>query len=259
MIVDCHTHITCPQAPAFDLSEHLEAAETVDKCIVLPTPDFPFEQANRQVSEYAAKYPDKVIGFCLVDPTTDPVTPKNLKSATEKLGLKGLVLYCSRCGFHPAHTRAMRLYESAADLELPVFFHNAPLGPQGALEYAQPFLLDEVARTFPELRIIIGAMGLPFFEQSLCLIAKQKNVYADLTIRPTSPWQIYNVVVAAHETGVMEKLLFGSGFPFAKAGQCIETLLGFNKLLGEANLPIVPRGSIRAVIERDTLQLLQIK
>ena len=57
----------------------------------------------------------------------------------------------------------------------------------------------------------------------------------------------------------MDKLLFGSGFPSGNAGQCIETLLGLNMLLADTNLPTVPRGSIRNIIERNTLELLGIK
>jgi predicted TIM-barrel fold metal-dependent hydrolase len=127
------------------------------------------------------------------------------------------------------------------------------------LDYVQPYLLDEVARTFPALKIVIGTMGAPFVEQTLSMAAKHENVYADLTIKPSSVWQVYNTVVAAHERGVMDKLLFGSGYPLGKAGECIETLLGFNKLLADTNLPTVPRGSIRNIIERDTLELLGIK
>jgi len=67
------------------------------------------------------------------------------------------------------------------------------------------------------------------------------------------------MVVAAYEQGVMDKLLFGSGFPSGNAGACMETLLGFNKLLGDTNLPTVPHGEIRSIIERDTLELLGIK
>ena len=154
----------------------------------------------------------------------------------------------------------MRFYESAQELGLAVFFHNSGHSePEAVLDYAQPYLLDEVARTFPALKMVVGAMGMPFLEQTLCLVAKHKNVYADLTISPSSVWQVYNVVVAAHEHGVMDKLLFGSGFPSGKAGECMETLLGFNKLLGDTNLPTVPRGDIRNIIERDTLKLLGIK
>ncbi len=126
------------------------------------------------------------------------------------------------------------------------------------MEYAQPYLLDEIAREFSELKIIIGSMGMPFIEQTLSMVARHKNVYADLTIRPKSVWQTYNMVVSAYEHGVMDKLLFGSGFPTGDAGQCMETLLGFNMLLADTNLPTVPRGNIRNIIERDTLRLLGI-
>ena len=144
---------------------------------------------------------------------------------------------------------------------MPVFFHNdgGDLGANAILNYAQPYLLDEIASEFATLKIIIGNMGMPFVEQTLSIVAKHENVYADLTIRPSNVWQTYNTVVAAYERGVMDKLLFGSGFPLGNAGQCIETLLGFNMLLADTNLPAVPRGSIRNIIERDTLELLGIR
>jgi predicted TIM-barrel fold metal-dependent hydrolase len=259
MIVDCHTHISCWASDA-DVSEHLAASETVDACIVLPTPEDSLEEANRAVSEYVGKHAEKMLGFASVEPTRDKVGPKNLSLMVERLGLKGVVVYCSGFGFHPAHSKAMRLYESAADLDLPVFFHNGgPLGAGAVLDYAQSFLLDEAARTFPSLKMVIGSMGLPFVEQTLSMVAKHKNVYADLTIEPSKVWQVYNIVVSAYEWGVMDKLLFGSGFPFGRAGECIETLLGFNRLVGDINLPTVPRGSIRSIIERDALGLLGIK
>jgi predicted TIM-barrel fold metal-dependent hydrolase len=126
------------------------------------------------------------------------------------------------------------------------------------LDYAQPMLLDEVAREFPDLKMIVGSMGEPFVEQTLLMVAKHPNVYADLTILPNRVWQVYNMVVSSHERDVMDKLLFGSGFPDCSPGSCMETLLGFNKLLADTNLPTVPRGSIRNIIERDSLQLLGI-
>jgi len=259
MIVDCHTHISCAIKDV-DVSEHLAAAETVDICIVLAAPEGSSEEANKKVSDYVGKYKEKMIGFAVVEPTEDKVGVKNLAALTDKLGLKGIVLYCSQSGFHPAHSRAMRFYESAQELGLPVFFHNGgALGPEAVLDYAQPYLLDEVAREFSALKIVIGAMGFPFVPQTLAVAAKHKNVYADLTIKPSNVWQVYNIVVAAHECGVMDKLLFGSGFPFGKAKECIETLLSFNKLLADTNLPTVPRGNIQNIIERDTLEVLGIK
>jgi len=261
MIVDCHTHISSA-GDEISLAGHPAATETdtVDVCIVLAAADKSSQETNKALSEYVSKYEEKTIGFALVEPTRDNISIKNLSVLAEKMGLAGTVLYCSEFGFHPAHSRAMRFYESAEELGLPVFFHNDFGSISGAvLDYAQPYLLDEVARTFPKLKIVVGTMGVPFVEQTLSMAAKHKNVYADLTVNPSRVWQIYNMVVAAYEQGVMDKLLFGSGYPEGKAEECIETLLGFNKLLGDTNLPAVPRGSIRNIIERNTLELLGIK
>ncbi|MHC4759529.1 MAG: amidohydrolase family protein, partial [Planctomycetota bacterium] len=155
--------------------------------------------------------------------------------------------------------KAMQFYETAQEMLMPVFFHNDQSTRSSVMNYAQPFLLDEVALSFPELKIIVGNMGSPFVEQTLALLQKHNNVYADLTLMPDRVWQVYNTVVSAHEYGVMEKLLFGSGFPSSSPGDCIETLLGFNKLLADTSLPRVPRDSIRQIVERDTLNLLGIE
>jgi predicted TIM-barrel fold metal-dependent hydrolase len=258
MIVDCHTHVDFA-VDDVGASEHLAAAETVDRCIVLASANGPEGKVNEKLSSYVGRHSGKMVGFAVINPTEGATSAKSIQASTKKLGLEGIVLYCSSCGFHPAHSRAMRFYESAEELGLPVFFHNSDqLGPDAVLEYAQPFLLDEVARTFSKLKIVIGAMGMPFFGQTLSMLAKHKNVYGDLTVKPSSTWEVYNIVTEAYEHGVMDKLLFGSGFPVGRAGECIEALLGFNKLLGEANLPTVPRGIIRNIIERDTLEVLGI-
>ncbi|OHB65587.1 MAG: hypothetical protein A2Y76_12320 [Planctomycetes bacterium RBG_13_60_9] len=258
MIVDCHTHVR--SFDEVDTSEHLAAAETVDACIVLPSPEASRETVNRRLSEYVDQHRDRMVGFGVLDPTQDRIDEKSLRSHREKLNLRGFVLYCSSCGFHPAHSRAMRFYGLAQEVALPIFFHNSShtLGAEAVLEYAQPYLLDEVARTFPGLKMVIGNMGVPFVEQTLLMVSKHENVYANLTVRPGKVWQTYNIVVAAYERGVMDKLLFGSGFPLGNAGECIETLLGFNMLLADTKLPTVPRGSIRNVIERDSLELLGV-
>jgi len=258
MIVDCHTHIKF-DADSSILCKHLESAQPVDKTIVLADFNGPHKKINEQLSEYTGKHADKLVGFAIIDPVEDNIGVKSLSSLTDK-GLGGVVLYCPACGFHPAHSRAMRFYESAEQLGLPVFFHNSGhLSSEAILDYARPFLLDEVARNFGELKIIIGSMGIPFVEQTLSMISKHKNVYADLTVKPANIWQIYNIVLSVYERGLMDKLLFGSGFPASSANECIETLLGFNKLLADTNLPTVPRGSIRNIIERNTLELLGIK
>ncbi len=140
----------------------------------------------KNLSQYVNKHKEKMVGFAVVQPDEDKVSTASLEAVTRKLDLKGMVLYCSDWGIHPTNSRNMRLYESALELELPVFFHNSgeDIKQNAVLDYAQPYLLDEVAREFPALNIIIGNMGAPFIEQTLAMVAKHKNVYADLTIKP---------------------------------------------------------------------------
>jgi len=258
MIVDCHTHINIG-ADDVEISEHLDAAEPVDVSIVLASGGASSEEANNKLSEYVGRHKEKMVGFAKLDPTKDGISIKNLESIRDKLGLEGVVLYCCSGGFHPTHSRAMRFYESAQEVGLPIFFHDTgDLKSDAVLDFAQPYLLDEIARTFEDLKIVIGGMGFPFVNQSLAMIAKHKNVYADLTVRTSNVWQIYNIVLSAYESGVMDKLFFGSGYPSGKAGECIETLLGFNKLLADTNLPTVPRGNIQSIIKCNVLELLGI-
>jgi predicted TIM-barrel fold metal-dependent hydrolase len=238
-------------------TDHMAALEKVDVCFVLPAPDNVSSQVNKAVSQYVSQHKTRMVGFAIVNPLADNVSVKNLNYLRRELGLQGVAVYCSEFGCHPANSRALRLYEAAQELRMPVFFHNgAPLSSTAVMDYAQPYLLDEIARTFPALKIIIGSMGRPFVEQTFGLLEKHNNVYADLTMSPKRVWQVYNAILSAHEREVMEKLLYGSGFPLGSPEAYIEALLGFNRLLAGTNLPAVPREVIRGVIERDTVGIL---
>ena len=257
MIVDCHTHITCPGSGLVP-TDHLAALDKVDVCFVLPSPDGANSRdANKAVSQYVGQHKTRMVGIAVVNPLADTVGVKHLTYLRRDLSLQGIVLYCPEFGCHPANSRAMRLYEAAEELKMPVFFHNgAPLSPMAVMEYAQPYLLDEVARRFPSLTIVVGSMGRPFIEQTIGLVEKHKNVYADITMSPKRVWQVYTTILSAYEREVMGKLLYGSGFPLGSPQAYIEALLGFNRLLAGTNLPAVPREVIRAVIEQDTIRLL---
>ncbi len=258
MIIDCHTHLSAPDNTA-DLTRHQEIFSEMDGFFVLGGLNEDRRQINQQVSQYIRKNP-KAVGFAAINPVDDPIGRRDLKALAQDEGLRGVVLYCPEERFHPAHSRAMRLYEQCEQMGLVVFFHNCPpFTPQAVMDFAQPWLIDEIARTFPGLKIILGRMGVPFVEQGTCLLAKHPNVFADLTILPHKLWQVYNMVIGAYEAQVMDKLLFGSGYPFVRPDTCIETLLGFNKLFGDTHLPQVPREKLRSIVERDTLKVLGLK
>jgi uncharacterized protein len=258
MISDCHTHIN-GQNRNCDMHTHAEAYMDIDVCFVLSNDLEDRIEQNLKVAQYAAENPGKVYGFMAFDPMNDKVAVNSVTSSVINAGFAGAVMYCSCQGFHPTDSRAMGFYAAAEELGFPVFFHNRAMTRESILDYSQPYLLDEVARSFPNLKIVIGDMGLPFINQTIAMVVKHQNVYADLTISPHRIWEVYNVVVRADEANIMDKLFFGSGFPVAEPNECIETLLGFNRLFADTNLPSVPREHIRNIIERDIVKELGIK
>jgi len=290
MIIDCHTHVwqspdqlgkvelgevsfggksrqarvspsgkvVVRELPQGDLEEHLRETEEIDKAIVLGfrSRHLKVGVPNDYVANYVKRMPDRLIGFAGIDPTEETWL-EDLMSAHTDLSLRGIALSPGSQDFHPSDTRAMDLYAQAEKLGMPVVFHpGGNIAETSKLEYQRPYLYDEVARAFPKLRIVIAQLGRPWIDETICVLGKHDNVFADISGMLMRPWPAYNALVTAHQYGVIDKLLFGSDFPYTSPTECIEALYSINQVALGTNLPVVPRESLRGIVERDTLALL---
>lgn len=290
MIVDCHTHIwqspdqlgqvdlgevprgsrsRSPRVspagrtiwrsiPAADPDYHWAQAAAVDKSIVLGFKSryLKAEIPNRFVADYCKRNPEKLIGFAGIDPT-ERTAVAELRIAQSELRLRGVTMSPATQDFHPSDSRAMRVYEEAERLGMPVLFHpGGQFTEHSKLEFARPYLLDEVARSFPKLRIVVSQLGHPWIDETIVLLGKHTNVFADVSGLLGRPWHAYNALVSTNQFGVIDKLLFGSDFPYTSATECIEALYSLNQIAQGTNLPVVPREALRGVVERDTIALL---
>jgi len=244
--------------PAADPDHHYSSTTAADKSIVLGFKSryLHAEIPNEFVSDYVKRDPQRLIGFAGIDPT-DRTAVQEVRIAKEKLRLRGLTLSPGDQDFHPTDSRAMRVYAVAEELEMPILFHPVgQLTDQSKLEYSRPYLLDEVARSFPRLRIVLAQIGQPWVDETICLLSKHPHVYADVSGLLVRPWMAYNALVNAYQSGVIEKLLFGSDFPYVAVTDCIEKLYSLNQIAQGTNLPMVPRENLRGIVERDTMSLL---
>ncbi len=271
MIVDCHTQIwasqdqlgreaalVTPTIPADEL-HHREAVNPVDRAIVLAFKSkyLQAEIPNAFVADYVRRNSPKMVGFAGIDPT-DRDWIEELRVAQDELSLKGVIISPAMQDFHPTDTRAMRLYEECMRRELPILLEPNHRHPASKMEYSQPVLFDEVARSFPELRLLIARMGYPWVDETVVLLAKHSNVYANIAGLLRQPWQSYTALLAAYEYDVMNKLLFGSDFPFRSPAEGIEALYSVNQFAQGSNLKPIPREQLRGIVERDALGLLGI-
>ena len=217
------------------------------------------EISNDFVAEYVNEHPDCTVGFAGVDPT-DRKAPAEVVELIKQRGFAGVVISPGAQGFHPCDTRAMNMYERLVELDVPMMVHY-PLRwmSKAHIEQARPILLDEVARTFSKLKIIISSLGWPWVDETLLLLGKHENVYADLSIVVDQPMRVYQVISNAYQYQIMDKLLFGSGWPYRTVRAAVGSLYNINEIPRRTGLPAIPREVLREIVERDSLSLLGIK
>lgn len=281
MIVDVHTHVwECPchigeefihdarvtagatyKDISVDLNKHWEAMQAVDRAVVL---GFRARHVgvlvpNEYVAEYVGHHPERLIGFCSVDPQ-DPDAVDQLDDAVQRLKLRGLKMGPIYQNVAPGDSRFRRLMGRAQELGIPVLIHQGTtFCANVSLEIANPIQLQPLALEFPRLRMVVAHMGHPWINETLVLIRKNRNMYADISALYYRPWQFYNALVAAMEYGVLDRLLFGSDYPFTTPASTIEALHKVNAMVEGTNLPRIPEDKIEAMIHRDTLDLLGIQ
>jgi predicted TIM-barrel fold metal-dependent hydrolase len=275
MIVDCHTHLwadvhqlgkgaeaaltragvrpDCPAGPA----EHREAAAGADRTLV-----FAYRCAatggwvpNDYVADYAASSEGKMLAVVAADPADG--APRPIEALLVRPEVAGVVVDPAGGDFHPTDTRVMPLYEAAAASGKCVFFQDGlSWGGAGRMAYAHPSLVEEIAAELPEATIVIASMGFPWVNECLALLARRPRVFADIAALVRRPWQAYHALVLAHQFNVVDKILFGSDFPFSTAAASIEGLYRLHEVTQGTNLPTVPREAVRSIIERRALTAL---
>ncbi len=211
---------------------------------------------NDFIAEYVARYPGRAVGFAAVDPNDEDAAREFERSVTT-LGLRGLKLSPVYHGFDPWSPAAWRLYEMADAFRVPVMFHmGGAYDPEAALEWGNPLLLDRVGRAFPRLRMIVAHLGQPMMQDTVMLMRKNENVFADLSARFHRRWQLYNGLRAAIEYKVTDRLLFGSDFPVMTTREAAAAFQAINDWGDGVRLSPIPPELIDQILHERPLELV---
>ena len=280
MIVDIHTHVwdvprqlgdaigqllshdNCEPWERMDtgIAAHQRAMAPVQRAIIhgLVSNHGRAAVTHRHVADAVAHDPERLLGFAGIDPQASGLD-ESLDEAIA-LGLVGVTICPAGQAMHPCHSRAMHLYERCQQLKLPIFVHSGALfGNRAMIAFTRPDHFDEIARSFPDLRLIIAQLGRPWIEPTLNLLKTHQHVFADTSGLVNQPWQLYNALVQAHHYSVTDKILFGSGFPLGGPQEAIMNIYGINRFTQGTQLPMVPRQQLRRIVERDALSCLGIQ
>lgn len=175
---------------------------------------------NDYIAEAVQRHPDVFIGFGAIDPWEGKRAEQEIRRCKEELGLAGIgELNPARQLFEPHDHRFERLWGAASDLGLIVLFHGgfaaAGAGTPGGmgikLRYSNPIYLDDVAATFPDLRIICAHPSWPWESEALAVAQHKSNVFLDLS--GWAPKYFSPEVVKHINSRIADKVLFGTDWP----------------------------------------------
>lgn len=179
---------------------------------------------NEDVERMSKQHPDRFIPFCSVDPSLGRLAVDKLEHAVKKQGARGLKLVPPMQGFKFDDPRHDPLWQKAAELDIIVWTHAAhqKSTPGTDARLGQPMLVEPVALTFPELKIVLGHCGFPWVWESWSLAVRHENVYVDISAFPALynhfPWDAYT------KNDVEHKLLFSTDNPLLGFAECLDAV-----------------------------------
>jgi predicted TIM-barrel fold metal-dependent hydrolase len=151
------------------------------------------------------------------------------------------------------------VFKTAERLGLPVMIHQGAIfANAGRLSDAVPLLLDDVAIAFPDLRMVVAHMGHPWIYETVVVMRRHANVYADTSAIPSRPTVLAAALSAAKEYGVLHKVLFGSDSPMVTtehAAASLQQVVARMKQI--AHTPITDE-ELHDLLHRPTFELLDI-
>ncbi|MFT3949909.1 MAG: amidohydrolase family protein [Agriterribacter sp.] len=279
MIIDIHTHVfdaaqhfgpklnadlvRCGVDPAVwgNVEErHLETTKAADVAVVfgLQASATGWNIPNEVVAAHVTKAPERLLFFAAIDPLQQEYM-EELEKCHRQLGAVGVKLAPLYQNAHPQDKRYYNIYRYCQQHELPILFHAGTSFVSGTpLEYSRPVHFDAVAVDFPGLRMVLAHLGHPWEGETISVIRRHANVYADISALYYRPWQFYNSMRLLVEYKAQHKVLFGSDFPFTTTGDSIKNVRALNSVTGSSGLPEVPADIIEEIIHRDALSLLNL-
>ncbi|MFW9880864.1 MAG: amidohydrolase family protein [Candidatus Thorarchaeota archaeon] len=169
---------------------------------------------NKNISEIAKVYPNRLMAFAGVDPRR-PEALDMLKQCFEEFSMKGLKYHPDN-GYDPSGRESYLLLDYLEKKNGILLTHTGPLGGRRS-KFTDPLILADILADFPKLPVIAAHMGQINWRPWAALAAHNPNLYGDLAM--WGPYAFKNYTLFCRElrdiidyAGV-EKVLFGSDSP----------------------------------------------
>ena len=177
--------------------------------------------SNDTVAAMVAQFPRRFVGVAAVDLEKPVAAVRELERAVKELGFKALRVIPWLWNRPPNDKFYFPLFVKCIELNIPFCTQVGHTGPLMPSETGRPVpYLDEVALTFPELRIVAGHIGHPWTDEMIGVAWKHDNVFIDTSayLPRYYPPQLVHYL----KTYGSDKVLFGTNFPQLPFAKCVE-------------------------------------
>ena len=182
---------------------------------------------NDDVAEFVRRYPRRFLGVAAVDLEKPVRAVQELERAVKGLGFKGLRVVPWLWNRPPNDKFYFPLYVKCIELDIPFCTQVGHTGPLMPSEPGRPIpYLDEVALTFPELRIVAGHIGYPWTDEMIGLAWKHENVFIDTSAH--LPRYYPPPLIHFLKTYGKNKVLFGTNYPQLSFQKYVEQAKALN-------------------------------
>jgi len=213
-------HIGTAVQPLNALTKMLKAAG-ISKAVLLSiaTPEVVMPP-NESIKNIIEKSNGTFMGFAGLNPIKGDEAVDELEKAYSE-GFKGVKLYPPLQNFKPNDRRLHAFYERAQQLNMPLLFHTGVSWIRRVeLAYCHPLEVEDLAATFPNLKVILAHMGFPWVWEAAMMAVKYENVYLDLSgvFTGTPKEHIFHVFTRTLTPSFIsrflaDKIVFGSDWP----------------------------------------------
>src|SRR5215510_2866218 len=176
---------------------------------------------NDQIAEMTRQFPGRFVGVAAVNLEKPVQAVRELDRAVRELGFKALRVIPWLWKLPPNDKLYYPLYVKCIELDIPFCTQVGHTGPKMPSETGRPIpYIDEIALTFPELKIVGGHIGYPWTDEMIAVAWKHENVYIDTSayLPRYYPPQLIHYL----KTYGKEKVLFGTNFPQLSLEKCVQ-------------------------------------
>jgi predicted TIM-barrel fold metal-dependent hydrolase len=220
---------------------------------------------NEYVAEIHRQYPDLTVPVMTANPLYEgDAVVDNVEYAVRELGAKAIKIYPTYNHYRPDDREVCwPLYEKVQLLGVPLIVHQAWTTTVDApMKFQQPWQLDDVARDFRELTIILAHFGVPWVDEAMCLVAKHDNVYTDLSFWTLVelPEMILLQLLRCPRYGCnYDRILWGSDYPLTTPAESLAILREeLPRAAERMQLPMIPDDALELILGGNAARIYRL-